>query len=555
MSPDYVCKFCPLFNNTPDTVISNQLIVEALMQVHNYLDGKYHAVASKGNDVVKQLISSQGTKNDKEMQLLISCEEEIKKSLLTETYISYLLKMQLEGSEKRSEMLKTLSENLKSGSALQSATPFNSASSPSNHRMNGHKPSTFVEITSEDGTRCDFPKQKTPLKNGLGFIKIDSPNSTITLNGVTDNEECSSPNSESPINLPSAEALTYRIKTVSNTSSLLPLDLQKLKTESSAVVTSESCSSDDADLASVTEEVRKTVIKRSLVENNCIPRPKKTIFNCVMTPNGFVSSAPNSSVSHSLPTMVISPRNKDQNSALLSQLTDKSTVFLDSSTSYPVKYDIPINDDSASLKDFSRVFIRNQNLAGDSFKCRFCDSSFEKSRKLKEHVAQNHAGAETAEKPFTCGFCKKIFSEACYLKEHLNIHIGYRPFTCDICNKGFHNKDGLRQHKVIHLAVKPFSCGACGKQFAQRGQYARHKLKCTKQLHCGTCNKQFLHKNNLEKHLLVCSSNRLVKPEPNNSSDDNNMMPSPMMSQSNSSDDSSNIVVSAPITPMPQPCS
>ena len=57
------------------------------------------SVASKGNEVMKLLITSQQRDDNHldNVQLFVTSEEEIKKCLLTETYISYLLKMQLEG--------------------------------------------------------------------------------------------------------------------------------------------------------------------------------------------------------------------------------------------------------------------------------------------------------------------------------------------------------------------------------------------------------------------------------------------------------------------------
>ena len=403
--------------------------------------------------------------------------------------------------------------------------------------------STFVELNKGNyESRSNVTSLQKSSSASLGFIKINSPNTTVNLNGITDktNNLVSTPSGfvkvgSSDINpnnvnsTPSglgkvtssdihSKPPTSAFPSRSNSVSKQANSSQKCLIEVIGNIASNAAGKNGISTSQIsvphtagqmsnsfTKQTSSSVLTSSNQQSLC-----NGVVNCSMTsvtaPTLLSATADDPL---SLPTMV--------NTRTMAPLTSddtpnhvKASSFIAISNSgHDTDFSMIADPDThEDLTDFSQYKgwlsmnsgDRKIRSSADAFKCRFCDQTFEKSRKLKEHMMQDHGSVA---KPFTCDYCKKTFSEACYLKEHLNVHTGYRPYICNICYKGFHNKDGLRQHKVIHLAVKPYSCGACSKQFAQRGQYVRHKLKCKKQLHCDTCNKQFLHKNNLEKHMLV----------------------------------------------------
>ena len=53
--------------------------------------------------------------------------------------------------------------------------------------------------------------------------------------------------------------------------------------------------------------------------------------------------------------------------------------------------------------------------------------------------------------------------------------LGVKPFTCSYCQKSFPRKERLKEHERIHTGERPFTCPICGKCFSDSGNFSNHK--------------------------------------------------------------------------------
>ena len=47
------------------------------------------------------------------------------------------------------------------------------------------------------------------------------------------------------------------------------------------------------------------------------------------------------------------------------------------------------------------------------------------------------------------------------MKKHERIHMGEKTFKCQYCDSSFNEKGTLKMHERIHTGEKPFQCQQC----------------------------------------------------------------------------------------------
>lgn len=81
---------------------------------------------------------------------------------------------------------------------------------------------------------------------------------------------------------------------------------------------------------------------------------------------------------------------------------------------------------------FTEAVVKDNPPESFSYKCKFCEKTFDKSHKLSRHYITCHDEF----KQHKCTVCEQKFALTSQLRGHLCGHKGERPFVCRVCDKG-----------------------------------------------------------------------------------------------------------------------
>ena len=110
---------------------------------------------------------------------------------------------------------------------------------------------------------------------------------------------------------------------------------------------------------------------------------------------------------------------------------------------------------------------------------------------------------------FKCDYCDKSFNHKGTMLRHVSeVHLaGFQMFVCDKCNSVFSRKDSLDRHHLNNTCVKDivpslnYECKNCKKAFDSPNKLKEHVRKnCSKKFFCNTCLKFFKLKKDLLSH-------------------------------------------------------
>ncbi|XP_053693586.1 zinc finger protein 420-like [Sabethes cyaneus] len=134
------------------------------------------------------------------------------------------------------------------------------------------------------------------------------------------------------------------------------------------------------------------------------------------------------------------------------------------------------------------------------YRCRYCDQTFTRWPKFREHENTVHLGKQTE---FPCEACGKVFRTAPRLKAHSEVHSGLRKHVCTDCGASFRNKGVLKRHRrAVHASEFPFDCKHCSKKFPTQEQLNAHTRVHTgaKPYTCRFCERGFSHFTDRKRH-------------------------------------------------------
>ena len=148
----------------------------------------------------------------------------------------------------------------------------------------------------------------------------------------------------------------------------------------------------------------------------------------------------------------------------------------------------------------------------ESFKCDYCDYSFNQKANMIEHVESAH---ERMKKSFNCNKCKMIFLRKDKFEKHVNIVHKGKWFPCQLCDAHFGFKTLLIEHGMrTHDLKGPFSCNYCQKTFSTNGERNQHQLRCKDPSKypfvCRICHAKFASKKSATAH----EKNKNIHPTP-----------------------------------------
>jgi len=103
--------------------------------------------------------------------------------------------------------------------------------------------------------------------------------------------------------------------------------------------------------------------------------------------------------------------------------------------------------------------------------CNHCGKIFDKSSKLKGHIATVHTQNESI-----CHICSKEFKNPHYLRCHIRVvHSSNETVTCDQCHKTYTSKQKLYHHQRAVHTLEDARCEACGKSYKNRDLLKKHQ--------------------------------------------------------------------------------
>ena len=91
-------------------------------------------------------------------------------------------------------------------------------------------------------------------------------------------------------------------------------------------------------------------------------------------------------------------------------------------------------------------------LSVDTTECKYCGKLYHMSKKLTEHINQEHPGEQTI---YACPYCTQPFNQYSEYLQHLGEHKD-RIIRCRICNKELKTITKLRVHTKTHANQCPF---------------------------------------------------------------------------------------------------
>ena len=100
---------------------------------------------------------------------------------------------------------------------------------------------------------------------------------------------------------------------------------------------------------------------------------------------------------------------------------------------------------------------RKVTLSVDTTECKYCGKLYHTSKKLTEHINQEHAGEQTI---YACPYCTQPFNQYSEYLQHLGKH-KEKVMRCRICNKEFKTITKLRVHTKTHVN----QCPLCSENF------------------------------------------------------------------------------------------
>eukprot|EP00092_Neocalanus_flemingeri_P017605 GFUD01019047.1.p1 GENE.GFUD01019047.1~~GFUD01019047.1.p1 ORF type:complete len:399 (+),score=82.24 GFUD01019047.1:185-1381(+) len=135
------------------------------------------------------------------------------------------------------------------------------------------------------------------------------------------------------------------------------------------------------------------------------------------------------------------------------------------------------------------------------YSCSHCESKFDMSYKLKNHVNTKHLNVP--KQLFVCELCGKEYKKRSDMNEHANTHSGEAAFKCETCNQIFNTSTSYREHKNMHN--KTHECKECGKCFGNSRNLVRHEKMHNgiKDFQCANCAKQYSSMISLQKHMEI----------------------------------------------------
>jgi len=153
--------------------------------------------------------------------------------------------------------------------------------------------------------------------------------------------------------------------------------------------------------------------------------------------------------------------------------------------------------------------------SGDPRECPECGV---KVLNLKQHIRRQHKrDSETGElEPESiCNHCGKIFDKSSKLKGHIATVHTQNESICHICSKEFKNPHYLRCHiRVVHSSNEQVTCDQCQKTYTSKQKLYHHQraVHTLEEARCEPCNKSYKNRDLLKKH------QRLYHPAVNNNS-------------------------------------
>uniref|UniRef100_A0A1Q3EZX3 Putative ovo n=1 Tax=Culex tarsalis TaxID=7177 RepID=A0A1Q3EZX3_CULTA len=151
----------------------------------------------------------------------------------------------------------------------------------------------------------------------------------------------------------------------------------------------------------------------------------------------------------------------------------------------------------------NQTFQNPQNLARHRvvhtkerpYPCTLCDLRFTQAASLKQHVQRVHMAPERSaessgkrskyhRKPATCPVCFKDFKISRKLIEHVEQNHPEHQlevFTCELCYKQFISEHLVRAHRAIWHPSKEFHCDRCGRTFPTIAMLGFHLKKHEKE--------------------------------------------------------------------------
>ena len=106
----------------------------------------------------------------------------------------------------------------------------------------------------------------------------------------------------------------------------------------------------------------------------------------------------------------------------------------------------------------------------------FTEEDFEREKKSLFEEWVEGPKQKQSRKEHICKFCDKTFKRKSKLKEHIDaVHRNKKTFFCDLCDYSSVQKINVeRHHKSVHQKVKLFQCMICKKKFTQNKNLMRH---------------------------------------------------------------------------------
>ena len=159
--------------------------------------------------------------------------------------------------------------------------------------------------------------------------------------------------------------------------------------------------------------------------------------------------------------------------------------------------------------------------------CGQCGKNFNQKALLHQHLAEVH-GDERARKRFQCHVCDKWLSTERMMTGHQNMHMGIKTFKCTFCDRSYQNRGNMAQHrKQAHAeewkailqekikqgrkALKP--CPSCEMEFSSKADLHQHLAEVhgdpsARETQCETCGKWFMSKVKLRDHMRTHTGDR-----------------------------------------------
>ena len=154
-----------------------------------------------------------------------------------------------------------------------------------------------------------------------------------------------------------------------------------------------------------------------------------------------------------------------------------------------------------------RYLLRHQKMhlqrsENSSFKCIYCEKTYQSKRALKSHELKH----DVTNKKWECDQCDYKFFHKSDLKFHVQTHFKRKKdFRCGVCEKAFVSSKYLSRHNRIHDPLtKNWKCEICDYTTAYKAYLVlhqrTHQKERTRDFQCSKCTKSFLSEQNLKFH-------------------------------------------------------